>query len=214
MIRTSVKQARALFSAGLVIAAATLAAVPVNAQSSKAADKTSAAKSGSAKGGTAKAGAAKAGASKSMPGGGQANLLAAFGDWGAYASQGKVKVCYALSQPKAREPKALKRDPGYFFVSIRPAENVRNEISMVLGFPAKDGSNSQAVIDGNAFALITKGEHGWLKNPAEEGQVVAALAKGQSLVLKLISKRGNKLSDEYSLRGFTQALERARKECS
>jgi invasion protein IalB len=146
------------------------------------------------------------------PGGGQ--QIGAFGDWGAYASQGRNKVCYALSQPKERLPKQLNRDPAYLFVSMRPADGVRNEVSWVLGFGAKDSADAEAVVDGTAFAVVTKGANGWVKDPAQEGPVVASMSKGEKLVLKVQSARGNKLSDEYSLRGFTQALERARKECS
>src|SRR4051794_30151890 len=81
------------------------------------------------------AGQGKPGTTAQAPGGGQATLLASFGDWGAYASgQGRAKVCYALSQPKDRQPKDLKRDPAYLFVSFRPADNVRNEVAVVMGF--------------------------------------------------------------------------------
>jgi hypothetical protein len=156
----------------------------------------------------------KASAGASPSGANQALLLASYADWGAYASQqGKAKVCYALSQPKDRLPKNLNRDPAYLFVSSRPTEGVRNEVSLVLGFAAKDGTDAQAVIGPTAFALITKASNAWVKNPAEEGQVLAALAKGEKVMVKAESKRGNKLSDEYSLKGFAQALDRVKKEC-
>src|ERR1700682_4275048 len=54
------------------------------------------------------------------------SLIVQYGDWGVYVSQAaKTKICYALSQPKERQPGGLKRDPGYFFISTRPGENVR-----------------------------------------------------------------------------------------
>lgn len=148
------------------------------------------------------------------PGGGQAMLLATFGDWGAYASQqGKSKICFALSQPKEREPKNLNRDPAYLFVTTWPAEGVRNEVSLVMGFAAKDGTDAQALVGQSAFALVTKSENAWVKNPAEEGQVLSAFTRGDKLLVKVESKRGNKLTDEYSLKGFVQSLERVKKEC-
>jgi hypothetical protein len=149
------------------------------------------------------------------PGGGQATLLATFGDWGAYATgQGRAKVCYALSQPKDRQPKDLKRDPAYLFVSFRPADNVRNEVAVVMGFAAKDGGPAEAVVGTATYALITKGGNAWIKNPAEESQVIAAFSKGKDVTIKATSGRGNATTDRYSLTGFAQALDRARKECS
>ena len=155
-----------------------------------------------------------AAAPAARPGGAQAVLLATYGDWGAYATQGKDKVCYALAQPKDRQPASLKRDPGYLFVSFRPSANVRNEIAVMMGFPTKEGGAAQAVVGRTAYALITKDQNAWVKNPAEEAQVIAALQKGPGLVVKATSLKGNQSTDRYSLNGFGQALERARKECS
>lgn len=157
----------------------------------------------------------KPAASAAGPGGGQATLLATFNDWSAYASgQGRTKVCYALSLPKDRQPKDLKRDPAYLFVSFRPADNVRNEIAVVMGFATKDGGPAEAVIGAATFGLVTKGANAWVRNPSEEGQVIGNMSKGKDLIVKATSGRGNATSDRYSLNGFAQALDRARKECS
>jgi len=162
------------------------------------------------------AGQAKPGApGATAPGGGKATLLASFNDWGAYASgDGRTKVCYALSTPKERLPKDLKRDPAYLFVSFRPADNVRNEVAVVLGFATRDGAEAEAVVGQSTYALITKGTNAWIRNTTEESQVIAAFSKGQSVTVKAASGRGNASTDRYSLNGFGPALDRARKECS
>jgi invasion protein IalB len=148
------------------------------------------------------------------PGGGQATLVATFTDWSAYTAQtGRSKICYALSQPKARTPANLKDTPAYLFVSFRPADNVRNEIATVLGFNAKDGADASVAVGSTSFDLVTKAQNGWVKNPADEAQAIAAMSKGQAVLVSATSARGNKTSDRYSLAGFSQALERARREC-
>jgi invasion protein IalB len=69
------------------------------------------------------------------------NLVASFGDWNVFVGQaGKGKICYALAQPKSREPAATKRDAGYAFISDRPAEGVRNEVSFIMGFDVAGGA--------------------------------------------------------------------------
>jgi len=148
-------------------------------------------------------------------GGAQATLLANFNDWNAYVSQqGRAKICYALSKPQEQQPKELKRGPAYLFVSFRPAENVRNEVAVVMGTAAQDGGAAEAVVGTKTYALVTKDQNAWVQNPAEENQVVATMSKGQSLVVKAAGKQGGKLTDRYSLNGFGPALDRARKECS
>ncbi|MBZ6075660.1 hypothetical protein [Microvirga puerhi] len=159
------------------------------------------------------AAAAKGGQAASGPGG--ATLLASYGDWGVYtAKTGRSEICYALSQPKDRQPKNLNRDAAYLFVSFRPAENVKNEVAVVLGFAAKDNGPAEAVIGKATYALLTKDTNAWLKNPAEESQAIGTMAKSPNVVVKAHSARGNQLTDRYSLTGFSQALDRARKECS
>ncbi|KAA2232141.1 invasion associated locus B family protein [Salinarimonas soli] len=183
----------------------------VTAKPDAASAKAKAAGATAAAGGAAAAGAA---AAASRPGGHQALLLGTFGDWGAYSTQaGRAKICYALSQPKERLPKQLKRDPAFVFVSFRPSENVRNEVAVVLGFPTKDGSEAKAVVGQTTFDFLTKDQNAWIKNPAQEEQVVQTLSRGGNLVLRIISRRGNELTDRYSLQGFGQALERAKREC-
>ncbi len=148
------------------------------------------------------------------PGGAGATLVATFNDWSAYTAQtGRSKICYALSQPKSRSPANLKDTPAYLFVSFRPAENVKNEVATVLGFDTKETGPAEAAIGSTSYALVTKGKNGWIKNPAEEAQAIATMSKGQQVTVSATSARGNKTGDRYSLAGFAQALDRARKEC-
>lgn len=169
----------------------------------------------------AKPAAAAAGAAaasrpaQAATGPGGASLVTTYGDWGVYTAQtGRSKICYALSQPQDRLPKNLNRDPAYLFVSFRPAENVKNEVALVLGFTAKENGAATASIGNASYALITKATNAWLKNPAEEGQAIATMAKSGTILVKTQSARGSNLTDRYSLNGFSKALEHARRECA
>ncbi len=76
------------------------------------------------------------------------NLVATFGDWNVFVSQtAKGRICYVLAQPKTREPTSLKRDPGYAFISDRPSEGVRNEVSFIMGFDVSGGATTEAKTD-------------------------------------------------------------------
>jgi hypothetical protein len=139
--------------------------------------------------------------------------LGTFGEWGAYQTQGKSKTCYALAKPKSREPKSLSRDSAYVFISTRPAENVKNEIAIIMGFQMKDGSEASAEIGSATFSLLAKGSNAWVKNPAEEGQFIGAMKKGAKMVVTADSIKGKTTTDTYMLTGLGQALEKVHKEC-
>ncbi|MFC5422116.1 MAG: hypothetical protein DI537_14885 [Stutzerimonas stutzeri] len=145
---------------------------------------------------------------------GQALLLESAGKWQAFSSQqGRSKICYALSKAESRSPANLKDVEGLLFISSRPGEGVRNEISLVMNFDLKEDVEHQAIIGSDRFALVAKGQNVWLKNPAEEGRMLDALRKGSGLEIKGTSKRGNATSDKYSLAGISQIVKRAEDAC-
>ncbi len=140
--------------------------------------------------------------------------VATSGDWGAYTSgTGKNRTCYALSEPRDRQPATLKRDKGYLFISNRPGESVRNEVAFDVGFDVKTDSPATAEIGAASFDLVAKGSKLWVKNAADEPQFVEALRKGQKLLVKASSKKGNASTDAYALAGVAQILDRAAKDC-
>ena len=161
-------------------------------------------------------------------------LVGSYGDWSVFHSlSGKTKVCYTLAQPKQRDPDDLKRDPGYAFISERPSEGVRNEVSLIMGFDvgapsaesdakdsgdAKDKKKSKlvaptAAVGDTSFDLLPKGANLWVKNAAQESALIAEMRKGKSLIVKATSKKGNLTTDTYSLSGFAQAIDHALKDC-
>jgi len=146
----------------------------------------------------------------------QATLLGQFGDWGAYkASPGGKLVCFALSKPTAAvtDPAGRSRDPSYAFVSTRPAEKVKNEISVIVGYPQKPGVDATATIGSANYAMYTQNDGAWVKNAAEEAQMVETMRKGADLVVKSVSTHGTKTTDTYSLKGLGQALDKVAEEC-
>jgi invasion protein IalB len=169
----------------------------------------------------------KSKADKSKPDAGKPSLVASYGDWGVYQTQAaKGRVCYTLAQPKERAPADLKRDPAYAFISDRPGEGVRHEISFIMGFdvasssadapdPKKKGADkaAMATVGDQTFELLAKTSNLWVKNPAKEGQLVDEMRKGAKLQVKAASKKGNMTLDTYSLVGFSQALDRVQKDC-
>ncbi|MGN6571282.1 MAG: invasion associated locus B family protein [Pseudolabrys sp.] len=146
----------------------------------------------------------------------QAVLLGQFGDWGAYkASPGGKKVCFALSKPTSAvtEPANKKRDPSYAFVSTRPSEKVKNEISVIVGYPQKSGHDASAAVGPANYVLYTQNDGAWVKNAAEEPKMVEAMRKGHDLVIKSESSSGTKTTDTYSLKGISEALDKVAEEC-
>jgi hypothetical protein len=146
----------------------------------------------------------------------QPTLLGQYGDWGAYwAMPNGRKVCFSIAKPKtsATNPAGRKRDPAYVFISTRPSENVRNEVSVIIGYPFKDKTDATAEIGADKFAMYTLNDGAWIKNVAEEARMVDAMRKGSDLTVKGVSGHGTESTDTYSLKGLSQAVDRTAQEC-
>jgi Invasion associated locus B (IalB) protein len=149
-------------------------------------------------------------------GGAQPKLLGQYGMWGAYtASPGGKKVCFALAKPTASEtnPPNRPRNPVYMFISTRPADKVANEVSLVVGYPFKAGTEATVQVGGTSFPLYTQQDGAWIKNAAEEAKMVDAMRGADSAVIKGVSAKGTQSTDTFSLKGASQALDRTAQEC-
>lgn len=182
---------------------------PANASSAKAAPKADA--KSSAKGAAPAKPAVPAAAGTAEP-----SLIGQFGTWGAYtATPNGKKVCFALAKPGSSKtnPPNRPRDPSYAFISTRPAEKVANEVSIMIGYTLKPGSEGTVEIGGSRFAMYTQGDGLWIKNAAEEDRLVDALRKGADAVVKGTSAKGTETIDTFPLKGLAQALDKLAQEC-
>ncbi|GAC1332451.1 MAG: invasion associated locus B family protein [Bradyrhizobium sp.] len=151
-----------------------------------------------------------------VAGNAEPTLIGQFGTWGAYtATPNGKKVCFALAKPAASKtnPPNRPRDPAYAFVSTRPAEKVVNEVSVMIGYAVKPGSESTLEVGGASYALYTQGDGLWIKNAAEEQRMVDAMRKAPDVVVKAVSAKGTETIDTFSMKGLAQALDRLAQDC-
>lgn len=169
-----------------------------------------------AKPATAAKPAAKPEPAAAVAGSAEPTLIGQYGTWGAYTAMpnGK-KVCFALAKPSSSKtnPPNRPRDPAYAFVSTRPAEKVTNEVSVMIGYALKPGSESTLEVGGASFAMYTQGDGLWIKNAAEEARMVEAMRKSADAVIKGVSAKGTETTDTFSLKGLAQALDRLAQDC-
>jgi hypothetical protein len=193
-----------------LVASVLLCGIAIPAQAQSASPKAS---KGAAKPAAAKPEAKPAAA---VAGGAEPTLIGQFGTWGAYtATPNGKKVCFALAKPSSSKtnPPNRPRDPAYAFVSTRPAEKVVNEVSVMIGYTLKPGSESTLEVGGASYAMYTQGDGLWIKNAAEEERMVDAMRKAADATVKGMSAKGTETTDTFSLKGLAQALDRLAQDC-
>lgn len=132
-----------------------------------------------------------------------------FGQWSAYRTQeGGNPVCYMASEPTAAKGKYTKRGDIFALVSHRPAEDRRDEVSFMAGYPIKTGSAVEVKIGKNRFQLrVVDNEGAWTESPEQDKALVRAMIRGSTMTVVGTSARGTRTTDTYSLSGFTKAYQ-------
>ena len=138
-----------------------------------------------------------------------------FKDWESFIlSQEGNKICFAQSIPVVRAPKKLKRDPSRLFVSFRPVENIKNEVSVTNGYDFKLKAPVTAKSGKKAYDLFSKGRFAWVIDSKDEQKLIVTMKKASRLMIVGNTEKGNQTTDHYSMMGFTKAYNSAKKNCS
>ena len=138
-----------------------------------------------------------------------------FKDWESFIlSQDSGKICFAQSIPIVRAPKKFKRDASRLFVSFRPAENIKNEISVTNGYEFKLKSPIAAKSGKKKYDLFSKGRFAWVVDNQDEKKLISTMKKASRLMIVGNSDKGTQTTDHYSMMGFTKAYNTAKKSCS
>ena len=138
-----------------------------------------------------------------------------FKDWETFVlSQEGNKICFAQSIPVVRAPKKLKREPSRLFVSFRPNENIKNEISVTNGYEFKAKAPVAAKSGKKTYDLFSKGKFAWVVDNEDETKLIATMKKASRLMIIGNTDKGDQTTDHYSMMGFTKAYNTAKKSCS
>jgi hypothetical protein len=141
--------------------------------------------------------------------------LGKFKDWQSFVMVKEgVKTCFAQSTPVVKAPKKLKRDPSRLFISFRPAEDVKNEVSVTNGYEFKLKAPVSAKSGKKKYDLFSKGRFAWVVDDGDEIKLITTMKKASRLMIVGNSEKGTLTTDHYSMMGFTKAYNSAKKSCS
>lgn len=124
------------------------------------------------------------------------------------------QVCYAVSSPIASDPKTLNRAESRIFVSFRANDKIQNEISVTSGYNYKASSKVNLAIEKREFNFETEDNFAWLTKYEDEISLIELMRKSTQAKVTATSVRGTKTIDTFSLNGFSDAYEVAKKKCN
>tara|TARA_B100000965_G_C19571304_1_gene749243 strand:- start:1218 stop:1712 length:495 start_codon:yes stop_codon:yes gene_type:complete len=122
------------------------------------------------------------------------------------------KICFAQTKPLKRVPSSIKRGESRLFVTFRPNENIKDEISVTSGHDYKSSSVT-AKSGKNNFSLFSQSDFAWLLDEKEEQKFIKVMKRATNLMVIGGTKSGAQTTDHYSMMGFTKAYNTAKKTC-
>lgn len=143
------------------------------------------------------------------------NILGTFGVWTAYVfHDGASKVCYMASEPTESKGKYTSRDDVFLTVTHRPVEKTYDVVSMTAGFTYQKGSKPTIRVDNKKnVTLIPVEDMAWAKDDKTDAALVKEMIAGSNAYVNGTSKRGTKITDTFSLKGFSKAYNAINEAC-
>jgi hypothetical protein len=124
----------------------------------------------------------------------------------------KGKICFAQTVPTKRAPAAVKRDKSKLFVTFRPTENIKDEVSITSGHDYKS-STVTASSGKRKYSFFSQKSFAWLLDDQEEKKFIKLMQKATDVIVKARTANGAETTDHYSMMGFTKAYNTAKKTC-
>ena len=135
-------------------------------------------------------------------------------NWESFTAQtDKGKICFAQTIPTKRAPASIKREQSKLFVTFRPSENIKDEVSMTSGHDYKS-STVTASSGKKRYSFFSQKNFAWLLDDQEERGFIKTMKRATNVIVKARTTKGAETTDHYSMMGFTKAYNTAKKTCS
>ena len=129
------------------------------------------------------------------------------------AETDKGKICFAQTVPTKRAPASIKREKSKLFVTFRPSENIKDEVSLTSGHNYKS-STVTASSGKKRYSFFSQKNFAWLLDDQEERNFIKLMKRATNLIIIARTANGAETTDHYSMMGFTKAYNTAKKTCS
>ena len=134
-------------------------------------------------------------------------------NWESFTAEtDKGKICFAQTIPTKRAPAAIKRDKSKLFVTFRPTEDIKDEVSITSGHDYKS-STVTASSGKKKYSFFSQKSFAWLLDDQEEKGFIKLMKKATNVIVKARTTKGAETTDHYSMMGFTKAYNTAKKTC-
>lgn len=142
----------------------------------------------------------------------QPRLIGEFNDWTAAAlGTGAQQICYAFTRPQGNSQNAPP-NRGLVMLTVTHRPEGRDQIALRAGYAYPRNATVEVTVGPANFEFFTAGNDAFAR---EAPPVIAAFRRGLTAAARGPAPQGRtgRVTDTFSLRGFTAAYEAISREC-
>lgn len=132
------------------------------------------------------------------------------GNWSVNSANG---ACWASTGAEETEGNTNGRGAAIASIQNFPSENVRGSIAFTNGGVESSQHKAEVSVDGKKFPTLTYKEAAFVGSGKNEAELTDAMRRGRLLEVTWTSKDGEKVTDRFSLAGFSAAKNTIDQDC-
>jgi hypothetical protein len=143
----------------------------------------------------------------------QVNAIGRYKEWRVYTEgSGKNLICFAATTADDSAPRTIDHGDVNFYVATWKSGKASNQPSLKVGYDLRTDLAPQAIIGRTRFKMYASGPEAFFPDDQEKS-LLAAVKKGSDLRIEAVSTKAMRTAYHFSLKGATEAMDKARALC-
>jgi hypothetical protein len=156
---------------------------------------------------------ALAAAASSLPASAEVRAIGRFKDWRVYTETvGRDMICFAAVEPSDSAPRNVEHGEVTFFIATWKSGRFSNQPSLKVGYGLRTDIAPTAIVGRDRFPMFASGSEAFAADEVER-RLLAAIKHGTELRIEAASTDNARTAYHFSLRGSSEAIDRARALC-
>lgn len=137
-----------------------------------------------------------------------------FSHWQTYSlAEGQDKICYIIAKPISKQPENVRHGDIYFLIASWKSGIATEQPIFITNYPLHNNPPPVASVGSARVPMYIGETTAYIENRKDERRLIRYMRAGSVMRVKARSKRGTSVNYEFSLKGVTAALEKAKDVC-
>jgi hypothetical protein len=139
--------------------------------------------------------------------------------WETFTREGPGgRICFAAAEPSIKFPSSYAHGAVFFMVAEAKNNSMRSQPSLSVGYALKADAPPAGFVQSTAgrspqARFFVDGNEAFLERAEQERSIIDAMRRGKSLQIEAVSADDVRTNYQFSLSGFSAALDAAKRDC-